>query len=364
MVWLFVIVIVAVIGLFIWAHFKVKADEERLLEEDPSALYPFFGEFTSRCIYTTSTFEKDVILVNSDTGKIYIGGRTYNMSDITQCGSMVHDGHVETIYEDKTYIKTNIGSAIGRAIVGGAVAGGVGTIIGASTANKEIKTKRVAKHTYVGKTNSLYLEVNNSPQMVNVHAKSEDELWDVTSFINNELTEYNTKRKKIQEKIDKEKKEKEEEEQKVLEKEELVKLRKEMSRFIVSPFEFSVKEIAKMGIRYGNDMVVFSEKCNKIFSEEVGVYGLNYFQFKNSSVVISTETESYKEAIENIVNLKKYLINLFGLPQSDLNIESIESNISNNRTVSIKWHNDWECSLSSFADSKSKYHCNIVIQKT
>ena len=41
MVWLFVIVIVAVIGLFIWAHFKVKADEERLLEEDPSALYPF-----------------------------------------------------------------------------------------------------------------------------------------------------------------------------------------------------------------------------------------------------------------------------------------------------------------------------------
>jgi hypothetical protein len=111
-------------------------------------------------------------------------------------------------------------------------------------------------------------------------------------------------------------------------------------------------------------MVVFSEKCNKIFSEEVGVYGLDYFQFKNSSVVISTETESYKEALENIVNLKKYLVNLFGLPQSDMNIESIESNISNNRMVSIKWHNDWECSLSSFADSRNKYHCNIVMKKT
>ena len=76
-----IIIILFVIGLFVWAHFKVKSNEARLLEENPGALYPFFGVFTSRCIYTTDKFEKDVILVNSDTGKIYIDGKILLVSD-------------------------------------------------------------------------------------------------------------------------------------------------------------------------------------------------------------------------------------------------------------------------------------------
>lgn len=365
--WFIIVVIVAVIGLFVWAHFKNKADEERLLEENPGALYPFFGVFTSRCIYTTSTFEKDVILVNSDTGKIYIGGKTYEMADITQCGTMVHDGHMETTYEDKTYIKTNTGSAIGRAVVGGAIAGGVGAIVGASTANREIKTKRVAQHTYIGKSNSLYLELNNIPQMVNVHAKSEDELWDVAYFINNEITDYNAKRKKGQEELDKEKKKKEEEENKKIEEERLEKTKKDVAKFVQSPLEFSVEQIANIDpnrIRNGRDSLFLSQYFRNLFAEAIGINGLRLFIYGSSEIEISTETLSYQDAINNFVNLKKFLINMFGTPQKDKNIETIESEIINKKMVTINWNNDWNCCmLLLYIDSSNKYCCDIKMKK-
>ena len=84
-----IILVVVVIGVFIWAHYQVEKDEQKLLQEDPGALYPFFGVFTERHKYTTSSFTKDVILSNTDTGKIYIGGVIYDMLDIANCTPFV-----------------------------------------------------------------------------------------------------------------------------------------------------------------------------------------------------------------------------------------------------------------------------------
>ena len=85
MLYIILIVVVLVIGVFVWAHYKVEADEAKLIEEDPGALYPFFGVFTDRLKFTTSAYTKDVVLSNTDTGRIYIGGKIYNMLEIVNC---------------------------------------------------------------------------------------------------------------------------------------------------------------------------------------------------------------------------------------------------------------------------------------
>ena len=180
----------SIIGLFVWAIIKSKIDEHRLAKEHIDINYPSFGEYTSRLEFSKSLVEKDVVLSNTNTGKILIGGKIYNMSEITKCDSKTNQGGMLTTYEDKTYVKTNTGSAIGRAVVGGVIAGGVGAVVGASTATKEIKTEKVRKDTYVPKSYELYLEVNKVRIMFPPEAKSELEIWEVASFINSEIAEY------------------------------------------------------------------------------------------------------------------------------------------------------------------------------
>lgn len=178
--------IVCISIIFILANIQ----KAKLLKTNVDIKYSSFGKFTSRLEFKKNFFESDSILVNSDTGKILIGGRIFNMSEITKSESRTSGGYMYKTYEDKTYIKTNTGNAIGRAVVGGVVAGGVGAIVGASTANKEIKTKKVEKNMYISKSYKLYLEVNNNIIWTLVETDSEQKIMKVVSFINSEIANY------------------------------------------------------------------------------------------------------------------------------------------------------------------------------
>lgn len=326
-----IIIILFVIGLFVWAHFKVKSNEARLLEENPGALYPFFGVFTSRCIYTTDKFEKDVILVNSDTGKIYIDGKIYNMSEITKCEIRDYKGGVRTTYEDKTYIQTNTGSAIGRAVVGQAVAGGVGAIIGASTATKEIKTERVAKNSYVGPFSSMYLEVNNLRQFVNVHAKSNDELWDVVSYINNELFEYRKKQK---------------DEKKGIE--------EKWTTIIKSPFNYTLEEIKQIDSNsYGSpDSLYLSKEFVAHFANIIGLKGITFINLRPNHIDIHGEVENIQDIKDAIISLDKYVISIFGTPKRNIEVKA---------GTLFFWDNglSYDSHYSEKKEGKHSYYVNI-----
>ena len=195
MVWLILLILLGgIIGLFTWANISAKAERERRVREDPASLYPFFGVFTDICEYRNSLYEKEAILVNTETGKIAIKGSIYNISEITKCEAKDSDGGMVTTYEEKTYIKPNMKSVLGRAIVGGVVGGGVGAVIGASTANKEIKTEREEKHYYVGKSYCLRIYVNGRWNMQPIFLKSREEMMDVYLFINDIITEYRSEK--------------------------------------------------------------------------------------------------------------------------------------------------------------------------
>ena len=194
MAWLIILILLGgIIGLFTWANLTAKTDRERRIREDRGTLYPFFGVFTDICEYRNSLYEREAILVNTETGKIAIKNRIYNISEITKCETRDSGGGTITTYEDKTYIKPNINSVVGRAIVGGAIGGDIGAVIGASTAKKEIKTERIATNHYVGRNYSLHIYVNGHWNMQPVFLKSRNEMMDVYIFINEVLREYKRK---------------------------------------------------------------------------------------------------------------------------------------------------------------------------
>ena len=88
-------------------------------------------------------------------------------------------------------------------------------------------------------------------------------------------------------------------------------------------------------IRNGRDSLFLSQYFRNLFAEAIGINGLRLFIYGSSEIEISTETLSYQDAINNFVNLKKFLINMFGTPQKDKNIETIESEIINKKMVTI-----------------------------
>lgn len=306
MLYIILIVVVLVIGVFVWAHYKVEADEAKLIEEDPGALYPFFGVFTDRLKFTTSAYTKDVVLSNTDTGRIYIGGKIYNMLEIVNCRAETLGGHTTTSYHDVQTISTNTGSAIGRAIVGGVVGGGVGALIGASTASREIKTKTVAKNTYVPKFQCLILEFTNaSPFVSTVTAKSQSEMDEVVYFINSEIRNYKNKLKEGK-----------------------IKTEKKIAAFIKSPLDYSfdqVKEFDPDVITSLKDSLLLSKDATRECANGMGLMFLQHVNIGKEEVRFSSFSSNFQEAKEDAKKLKAYLVEKYGQPSNDKDIDIITS---------------------------------------
>lgn len=338
-----IILVVVVIGVFIWAHYQVEKDEQKLLQEDPGALYPFFGVFTERHKYTTSSFAKDVILSNTDTGKIYIGGVIYDMLDIANCRAESLGGHTTTSYHDVQTISTNTGDAIGRAIVGGVVGGGVGALIGASTASKEIKTKTVAKHDYIPKFHCLILEFTNAKPFVStVTTNSQSEMNEVVSFINNEIRNYKNKLKEGK-----------------------LEVEKNIADFIKSPLDYSfdqIKELDSNVITSLKDSLLLSQEATKKCANCIGLLVLQHINVGSESVRFNSFSKNFQDVKEDAIKMKEYLIEKYGSPNEDKDFNTLTTEIKE-KSVSLNWKNKASL-LFYFNKDNSCYSCAIQLFNT
>lgn len=99
--------------------------------------------------YSQSSSLEDVsnyVLVFEPLEKISLKGKIYDFSQLTGYSISINP-------VDSSTTKTSLGSALGRAALGSAIFGGVGALIGASTAKTETEYK--SKTTFTVFTNSL-----------------------------------------------------------------------------------------------------------------------------------------------------------------------------------------------------------------
>ena len=342
MLYIIIIVVVFIIGVVAWAHDKVEADEAKLIEENPGALYPFFGVFTKRLKYTTSAYTKDVIISDTNTGRIYIGGKIYNILDIASCRAETLGGHTTTSYHDVQTISTNTGSALGRAIVGGVIGGGVGALIGASTASREIKTKTIAKNKYVPKLHCLILEfTNTSPFVSAVTAKSQNEMNNIVSFINSEMKSYKDKLKAG-----------------------MIVVEKNIAAFIKSPLDYSfdqIKEFDPDVITSLKDSLLLSNEATRKCANGMGLIALQHVNIEKDEVSFSSFSCNFQLVKEDAIKMKAYLVDKFGVSSDDKDIDILSSeDISKGAGVHIRWENKAHY---MFYRSKSNGHyiCAIKI---
>lgn len=103
--------------------------------------------------YTHNGFSSgnpEFVVVRENTNQILLNGHVYNFKDIIDFTLL--DKQTVLQHHSGAAVETKTGNMIGRAVVGGVLAGGVGAVIGASTAKKEIKpstTYSSTNHFYV-----------------------------------------------------------------------------------------------------------------------------------------------------------------------------------------------------------------------
>lgn len=361
MVWIIIAIIVVVvvfkvieIGLLSYKKAKMK----RFLNDNPDA-FPELGVLSSWFVFPKWNYEMDTILVSYETGKIYIGGKTFNILDITKIESEEKKGYSTTTYEDKTYIKTNTGSAIGRAMLGGAIAGGIGAVVGASTANREVKTERVAKKHYVDKSYGLYIEVNNVHEIVYISPKSKRDSDDVVAFINDEILSYN---KYLKEKQEIQRLQEQEDSKKYA-----IAIKKEINRFIQSPFDYSVDQLKIIDpqTQISGIHCFLSENFKNIFADAIGMSDSHLYLFEfGSKIFICSRTIICVDAIKDFVKYKDFLTSLFGNPLSEFDNETIKTLISNKEHLVLRWENNGCAKLTAYYYYTNKtYNCTVEMYK-
>ncbi len=108
------------------------------------------------------------IMIFEENSKIVIRNKTYNFEDII---SFELKDNKQIIFENtisKSISETNTKNILGRAIVGGILFGGVGAIIGGSTAKKETNTITEPPKTIENHNFELHIIINNlsDPQII------------------------------------------------------------------------------------------------------------------------------------------------------------------------------------------------------
>lgn len=120
---------------------EIKLNEKDALLSEIQNLETQYGK--SDIFISTSDDYKlaSQVISFSSSDKIYITGNFYNMKDIINFevvnNSFLQQGAKE--YQSST----NLGSAVGRAIVGGVLTGGVGAIIGGTTGSRTISESKL-----------------------------------------------------------------------------------------------------------------------------------------------------------------------------------------------------------------------------
>ena len=119
-----------------------KTQEKHVVKEEKYNEYKLsliekYGELTEE-IRDYYKVYYDVLIFNN-ASIIVINSSEFKYEDILEY-QLLKD---ETVISEGT-VKTSLGSAVGRAVVGGIISGGVGAIIGASTAKREIETSQTS----------------------------------------------------------------------------------------------------------------------------------------------------------------------------------------------------------------------------
>lgn len=141
---------------FIQAEQKDKEEYDKTL----TALSVKFGECTMN--ENLGIFEHRIasrVLVYEQSKIIVINSKEYKFSDILGY-SLVDDATSETITTSTGTAKTSTGNMLGRAVVGGVLTGGLGAVVGAATAKKDISDNATSQTTTTHKY-TLYINVNN-----------------------------------------------------------------------------------------------------------------------------------------------------------------------------------------------------------
>lgn len=194
---IFVILLIIVFAILLLADNKNRKDKR---EQERKNLRSQFGQFTSECLYDSYYDDGGIVLANVDEDKILIGKVTYKISHIEKCVTSFASSKTHTTYTEKQIITTNTGSTIGRAVVGGVLAGGVGAVIGGSTAQKEVKTVRTPHTTYSDATYYVEVDIKGLRSRPLVRAKNAEEGEKVCNFINDMVSSLNKTKEELQKK--------------------------------------------------------------------------------------------------------------------------------------------------------------------
>ncbi len=260
------------------------------------------------------------------------------MHDISSCRFEAFGGHTSTSYETVQTVSTNTGSAIGRAIVGGVVGGGVGAIIGASTAPKEIKPKTIAKNHYVSKFYCLIIEFKENRQFVStVTTNSRNKMEEMVNFINSEINNFKSKCIEIEKKND-----------------------KTLVSFIESPLDFSFDQVKEFDTKVMtvSDYLLLSNDITLKCANNMKLKCLQHVTVGKEDVNFTSSSISFEECKKDAIRLKEYLMEKYGQPDKDLNIESITID-ETNKGVHLRWGK--KASFMFYYVPKSlKYLCSIA----
>lgn len=195
-----VVTLVILFAILLLADNKNKKDKNEKTGQERDQLRSKFGTYTSECLYDSFYDDGGIVLANIDEDKILIGKVTYRISNIEKCVTSFVSSKAHTTYSEKQVITTNTGSTIGRAVVGGVLAGGVGAVIGGSTAQKEVKTVRTPHTTYSAASYSVNVDIKGLNIRPLVRANNAEEAEKVYNFINDMIASLNKAKEELQQK--------------------------------------------------------------------------------------------------------------------------------------------------------------------
>ena len=164
---------------------KVTKQKEQQFQDDYNKLVTLYGEPIKSFIIKQNSIN-DSVFIFEKVNRVWLCGSDLAMKDILKCSFSddysIQKGHIE--YRSKT--KTNTGSMISRSLVGGVLLGGIGAVIGGSTANKTTKTIASQGNNKVVHNYTVIINVNSLVNpIIRINAKNDGELVnDITGLFN------------------------------------------------------------------------------------------------------------------------------------------------------------------------------------
>ena len=162
-----------------------KKTDKKEAEKHLAEAKLIMGDYTDSIVYNGTR----VLLADRPSHRLYVNKNVYDYNSFRELITEAKGATTRTVYYEKTEIKTDTGSFIGRTALGALLGGALGAALGASTATQKVVTKPVPKKEYVNASYKIQIMDVNGAEAVFLFFIREGEYKKVLSSLQNLIDE-------------------------------------------------------------------------------------------------------------------------------------------------------------------------------